>query len=172
MVKLRGLALGLCLVAIVGCGESGPTLAPVTGTITLDGKPFDNAVISFQPKGSKENPTPGRGSSAITDSQGKFKLVYDGKLDGAVVGKHLVSIMEAGNNAATGEPGVGSSDEVKVDTKRRYVPLEWNANSKVEFDVPAGGSTTANFDIKTKAGAASAPKDAPKADEKKDEKKS
>jgi len=59
------------LACIVGCGGSTSTVAtvPVTGTVTLDGKPVEGAAVSFAPK------TKGcRAAFGRTDASGKFKL--------------------------------------------------------------------------------------------------
>ncbi len=46
-----GLLLGLLLVSLCGCRDSGPRRHPVHGTVTLDGQPVDNATIIMTPKG-------------------------------------------------------------------------------------------------------------------------
>jgi hypothetical protein len=153
MTRLRVLAAGGLLAAMIGC-SGGPDLASVSGVVMLDGKPYPNAVVSFQPIGTPDNPNPGRGSSADTDENGRFVLKYDGMKDGAVVGKHRVRIMTRGNNVVTEAPsGVGSDDAAPppgrvVDP----IPLEWNAQSTKEFDVPAGGTDKANFEITSRKG--------------------
>src|SRR5207245_1781850 len=73
----------LFLVLAGGCGGSGPTIVPVTGTLTYKGKPVTNARIDFMPDN-------GRPSWGATDEEGRFKLNYDREHDGAVVGKHKV----------------------------------------------------------------------------------
>lgn len=132
-----------------GCSDA-PKFAPVSGVVTLDGKPYALGVVSFQPMGTKENPNPGRGSSAFTDANGKFSLKCDGTMDGAIVGKHLVRIMSRSEGATSIKPGTSSPDGAPTTRKSADpIPPEWNGESKVEFDVPAGGSDKANFDIKT-----------------------
>ena len=76
MTRLRFLAAGGLLAAVVGC-SGGPKFAPVSGVVTLDGKPYAKAVVSFQPIGTADNPNPGRGSSAYTDENGRFVLKSD-----------------------------------------------------------------------------------------------
>jgi hypothetical protein len=147
MLRLRFLAAGALLAAVVGCG--GPKFAPVSGVVSLDGKPYDKAVVSFQPIGTSNNPNPGRGSSAYTDANGRFVLVSDDN-KGAVVGKHLVRIMTRGNDVVGASPEGGTPDDAPVRTNVDPIPPEWNALSKVEFEVPAGGTDKANFDIVTK----------------------
>jgi hypothetical protein len=53
--------------------------------LTYKGKPVTNAYVDFIPE-------QGRPSWGQTDEQGRFKLNYDREHDGAVVGKHKVSV--------------------------------------------------------------------------------
>ena len=65
MRRLRLLAvaaLGAMLGAVAGCGEKSK-YAPVSGVVKLNGKPYPNAAVMFQPVGSKDNQNPGRGSA-------------------------------------------------------------------------------------------------------------
>ncbi len=73
---------------LVGCGQGGPTIVPVEGTLTYNGKPVPNLRVYFQP-------TEGRVSWGDTDSQGKFRLDYDEDYDGAKVGNHKVYVVDA-----------------------------------------------------------------------------
>ena len=41
--------LSLLVAATSGCGPAGPTLVPAKGTITVDGKPADGAMLIFHP---------------------------------------------------------------------------------------------------------------------------
>jgi hypothetical protein len=78
---------------VVGCTKPPYDVAPVSGTVTLDGKPLEGALINTQPIGSQENPSPGPGSFAKSDQDGRFalELVSPAK-PGAVVGQHRVRI--------------------------------------------------------------------------------
>jgi hypothetical protein len=69
---------------------------------------------------------------------------------GAVVGKHRIRIMTRGNDTVVVDPELGSPDNPPVDTIIDPIPASWNVDSKVEFEVPAGGTDKANFDIVTK----------------------
>lgn len=139
----------LVFVGVVGCGSSGPKYAPVSGTVTLDGKPYGDAVVVFLPKATPGNPNPGRSSAGETDPKGHFVLKTDELKNGAVIGKHLVKISTRGPvmqfDAATGSP-----DSAPANVKRDLVPSEWNTVSDKEFEVPAAGTDKANFDIVTK----------------------
>ena len=149
MTRLHLLAVAGLFAALAGC-SGGPDYAPVSGVVTLDGKPYGKAVVSFQPIGTSENPNPGRGSSAYTDENGRFVLKSDATRDGAVVGKHRVRIMTRGNNVVGQDPVGGSSDETPVNNQVDPIPPEWNSMSDKTFVVPPGGTDQANFDIKTK----------------------
>lgn len=137
------------IILTIGCSDS-PRFAPVSGVVTLNGKPYPLGVVSFQPIGTKDNPNPGRGSSAFTDINGKYTLKCDATIDGAIVGKHLVRIMSRTEGATTLAPGTSSPDGGPPPRKvPDPIPPEWNGQSNVEFDVPLGGTDKANFDIKT-----------------------
>ena len=72
MLCAAALAGGVC-----GCGSSGPKYVPVSGTLTLDGKPYGDGVVVFLPKATPGNPNPGRSSAGETDSNGHFVLKTD-----------------------------------------------------------------------------------------------
>ena len=132
-----------------GCGGGGPKYAPVSGVVTLDGKPFGDGVVVFLPKATDGNPNPGRSSAGETDANGKFVLKTDDLKNGAVVGKHLIKISSRGPvmqfDASTGSP-----DGAPANVKRDAIPAEWNTMSEKEFEVPAAGTDKANFDIVSK----------------------
>lgn len=82
-----GMAL-LC----AGCGDSS-ALLPATGTVTYQGKPVENAVVSFLP----EQGVMGTGT---TDASGKYEIHTGGK-PGATPGKNQVSISKFSSQATT-----------------------------------------------------------------------
>jgi predicted small lipoprotein YifL len=79
-----GLTLGT-LVFLTGCGSRGPQMFPVSGTVTLDGKPVAGASVMFSPE---TNGTPAAGT---TDEQGYFTLRTVNR-DGVSPGKHKVTV--------------------------------------------------------------------------------
>jgi hypothetical protein len=149
MMLRSGLMLCAVIAGAGGCGGGGPTYAPVSGTVTLDGKPYGDAVVVFLPKATPGNPNPGRSSAGETDGKGKFELKTDDLKRGAVVGKHLVKISTRGP-VMQFDPATGSPDNAPANVKRDLIPAEWNTMSNKEFDVPAAGTDKANFDIITK----------------------
>jgi hypothetical protein len=58
--------------------------------------------------------------------------------------------MTRGSDVVGQDPEGGSPDETPVKRNVDPIPPEWNALSKVEFDVQPGGTDQANFDIKTR----------------------
>jgi flagellar basal body-associated protein FliL len=109
----------------------GPTLAPVTGTVMLDGKPLKHALVKFVPVvDSTNDPRPGLMSVGSTGADGNFTMAYatdgDGKsVMGAEIGLHQVQIQL---NDLRGEqvipPKYGTSkSELKVDVKLGMAPV-------------------------------------------------
>lgn len=78
----------LFVVFVAGCGSSGQQLGAVTGTVTLDGKPVPDALVTFI---SKE--ADGTSSYGRTDSNGKYRLEFTTDQFGAMVGGHDVTIV-------------------------------------------------------------------------------
>jgi hypothetical protein len=143
----RSTALGLLLVGLVGCGGS-IKVAPVSGTITLNGKPLANATVTFQPIGSKENPNPGRGSFGVTDANGKYTLKYDDGRSGAVVGKHRVAVVTNPPNAPSSfNNETGSTDGEIPEKFREIIPSKYNDQTELTCDVPAGGKDNADYQL-------------------------
>lgn len=86
-----------CLVAssafclgLAGCGAQ-MKVAPVTGTVTLDGQPLEQVSVLFQPDN-------GRPSFGVTDKQGKYQLAYNRGQGGAEVGECTVKVSEMKND--------------------------------------------------------------------------
>jgi hypothetical protein len=67
-----------------GCGEGGPSVASVSGTVTYQGQPVADAMVTFIP----EKGTPGNGQ---TDASGKYTISTRGK-NGAVLGLNKVTV--------------------------------------------------------------------------------
>lgn len=114
------LVCATALLCSFGCGRGDlPELAPVTGTVTLDGAPFPNAAVYFHTQSEKG----GRPSSAVTDADGKYELEYMGGVKGAHIGMNKVEIS---TQWPDGEPGVGESEKI---------PEKYNSKSTLTADV-------------------------------------
>ena len=130
----------LVLVLALGCGDS--KRASVSGTVTLDGKPLPNALVSFQPDGEGQVDA-GPGSTGRTDEKGEYTLQVSGGGKGAVVGWHKVKI------SCPVEDGPSNPDEDRRTPQKDRVPLRYNRNSALKFEVKPG-SNTADWPLTTK----------------------
>jgi hypothetical protein len=140
------LGCAVLLITPAGCGNN-QKIAKVSGVVTLNGKPYKGAVVSFQPIGDKETPNPGRGSSAVTDENGRYSLIYDGDKNtpGALIGKHRVRIFTQMGAEKGADDGV--TPPVNPKKMAEPIPAEWHEQSTKEFDVPPKGTDKADFAI-------------------------
>ena len=123
----------LIFVVIAGCGSDRPPLAPLTGTVTLDGEPVQYGGLMFSPVDG------GRPSVGGSNEKGEFEAMYVYGVPGAIIGKHSV-IFEEGS-ADTG---------VEEDEFKPYAPPTNNyIISPKEFEVESGG-TVINFTLERK----------------------
>jgi hypothetical protein len=76
---------------LTGCGR--PALAPVKGRVTCRGKPVAEAAVLFSPMPKSEGGTKsGKAAGGGTDADGRFVLTTYDRGDGALIGKHRVSV--------------------------------------------------------------------------------
>lgn len=84
-----------CLAAIAlaaGCGEARPRTAPVEGTITYKGQNLPHGTIMFQPDD---------GPAATAEiHNGRYVLTTYRDGDGAVLGKHRVTVISLADQSA------------------------------------------------------------------------
>jgi hypothetical protein len=131
--------LVLLLPPLAGCGGDPYKVAPVSGTVTLNGKPLANTSVTFAPVAAGGAMEPGPSSAGTTDADGRYTLTLIGKDGrGAVVGKHKVRI------SVREEADVSDDNPVKV----QQLPMKYNAQTTLEFDVPADGTDKADFALK------------------------
>jgi hypothetical protein len=122
----RTFVLCWLLVALVGCGESGPQIAPVHGQVKLDGQLLANADVEFQPNDGT------RGSSGRTDPEGRYSLMFKRGQPGAIVGSHSVHISV-------------SSEVVR---KPPQIAARFNTQSELHRDVKLGDNEF-DFEVTT-----------------------
>jgi len=80
------------LVCCLGCGKKDAELVPVSGTLTIKGRPAGGVLLRFMPDIVENNSGPS--STAITDENGNFTLKCDDGRDGAVPGNHVVTFVD------------------------------------------------------------------------------
>lgn len=136
---MRSFAILALVIPLAGCGGSGFEVAPVSGTVTLDGKPVGGLVVNFQPASVKGTTEPGPGSYAWTDKDGHFSmaLISTKEYPGAVVGKHRVTL-------SSPLPDQSPTDDRIPRSNKPLLPPEHEGKS-FEFEVPAKGTDKANF---------------------------
>jgi hypothetical protein len=129
------------MLLVLGCG--GSNIAPVSGRVTLDNKPLANATVLFEPLSNDKFPGPS--SAGKTDERGEYTLqLATSSVRGARVGRHKVVITAYDSNAIPSSGGGGI-------VPKGLVPRCYNVESELTFEVPAEGSTSADFDLKTPA---------------------
>lgn len=136
-----------CLICL-GCGSGGPPLGQVSGTVTLDGEPVTNGLVTFTPEAG------GRGSTGKTDASGKYTLSFvEGP--GALVGTHKVTVTTLKEAAAVEEVSSdsdaymkqamgGSASDYDNATVTEPIPAKYNTETTLTCEVTSGGNT---FDI-------------------------
>lgn len=137
MSLFRWLMVAILASAVAGCGESGPTRAPIRGKVTVGGQPLAAGRVLFTPLAPNHGP-----AASARVAAGEYKLSIS---DGPVVGQNRVEV-EADLNL-----GFPIDDEAAF-AKRGGKPLPpnpippaFNKQSGVIADVKAGEENT--YDI-------------------------
>jgi hypothetical protein len=141
VAKLAG---RICVVAIfVGCGSPDPETAEVTGIARLDGQPLTSGIVTFTPEA-------GRSATGFIQSDGTFtlKTYHDG--DGALPGKHVVTITPGSSGAPT-RPNFDSDRPTMATDSPIPVKYGIPSSSGLEFEVKVGEANRAEFDLKRNA---------------------
>ncbi len=117
------------LLAVTGCGKSGPVLAPVSGTVTFDGKPLAEGTLYFK---------------TIETGALESMTIKDGKFEGrAEVGERRVEVNAYQTKAL-------KDDLMKGEIKINLVAEQYNFDSKLKATVTASGPNEFRFDVKSK----------------------
>lgn len=138
MQALKGLATPTTVVLLLillapGCGNNDEyATVPVSGVVTCKGKPVANATVNFSPlrgQGRAEDKT-GRLALGMTDKDGRFTLTTYENNDGAIVGKHVVTVSlnideATGRGPKGGFPCQDSSMEVEVKSGMGEVKIDF-----------------------------------------------
>jgi hypothetical protein len=136
---LPAVALALLAGGLAGCGSGAEKTVPAGGTVTLDGQPLEKGQIGFFPE---------KGPAADgTIENGKFTLTtYDTPGDGAVPGKHKVSVNATKEVPAPKNVGGGEPQTVSLVAEQYTNPDA----SGIVITIPPGGDPNIKIEVKSK----------------------
>jgi len=122
---------------LVGCGESGPELHQVTGTVTYQGKalPFGSVMFIPQAKNAKA-------ASSVIDATGHYQLE-------TVAGTHYVQVQMAGR--LRGQPALeGEGAKLDIPEVDWLIPKRYSyfQNSGLTATVAAEKENQIDFPLK------------------------
>ncbi len=126
--------IGLTFVFVPGCGPDAEQYetVPVSGVVTCQGKPVANATVNFTPKDDQGRTKGRRGRVALgmTDNDGRFKLTTYENYDGAIIGKHTVTVglnfdEKTGRDPSRAFPCRDSSKEVSVEAGMGEIKVDF-----------------------------------------------
>ncbi|MDR2705671.1 MAG: carboxypeptidase-like regulatory domain-containing protein [Planctomycetaceae bacterium] len=138
---MKKLFLSFILLCAVGCGQK---MVSVSGTVTLDGKPIQDCRVLFQAKRTGESEIPVVDASGLTNSEGQFQLSSLGeriKL-GAIPGDYVVKFGWCDPNPPLSESETPTPPPYQIPQNMQLQGLP--------FTIPKGGTSNANFDLKSK----------------------
>ena len=153
----RSSLLLILFLVLAGCSENFP---PVSGKVTMNGKPVPSLTVVFTPVGSPSDANPGPYSTGVTNGQGVFVLKTRHGDSGAVPGPHRVGIEYANAGAMSdlklqlreadekSKPSIKQQiDSLRASNKSRIkIPPNWIH----EFEVSKEGTSDANFELNSK----------------------
>ncbi len=135
-------SLGILVVFfVVGCGQSGPQLADVSGVVRLDGKPVAGATLTYIPVEPGGSPSYG-----ATDVNGKYTLRFTARQNGALLGEHQVEISTAKLSKSELEELKAAGQEPPEYVK---IPKKYQSGGELRSTVKKG-SNKIDFDLTSK----------------------
>jgi hypothetical protein len=133
MLWVRAYLVAFAVLLAAGCGSSGPKKYPVTGTVTVNGKPAALVRVQFR---HADQTLPGNLKTPVgmTDETGVFHLSTDGDKDGAVEGEYTVTLEWMSGNDLGAWDKLGGKF-AKPETSRFKVQVEPKSNNLTPFDI-------------------------------------
>jgi len=142
------LLLGVVLLPLTGCGDGGPNLVKVTGTITLNGKPYEGALVEFMPAQGNAVSTLG---TDTTGPDGNYRIRSSAGRFGLAPGKYTVKVSKA--PATAGAVDVDAAPNPKNDPGQQLAEANVAGVAKNKANDPSQGAT-ASFPAEVTAGGA------------------
>lgn len=137
----------LACLLLVGCGDGGPSLGTVSGTVTMDGEPLPNVSVTFTPVAG------GRGSTGKTDANGQYELMFTDR-KGALLGEHKIALrtireassaagaeMSSDSAAYEAQATGGTQADYDAATTTEPIPAKYNTATELTKEVKAGSNT-------------------------------
>lgn len=132
---------------MVGCGGNLEPeyeklgLVDISGTVTLDGTPLANCTVTFEESEYLY-------SSGVTDSNGRYTLMFDSRKSGIVPGSKTVRIKAGAPSSDGGRKEEDDPDAKPAAASTITVPDCYNKDSKLKITVTASDSSF-DFDLKS-----------------------
>lgn len=152
MTVNRWCAALLAVAMTAGCGgDSGPKTVPVTGVVIYKGQPVAEASVSFLGDGTT------RPAVGITDDSGTFILTTSRSGDGAVPGKHAVTVSktveppkkEASGGSISMEEAALAAQKPAEESKTLYlVPEKYSMPDSSGLSVEVKEGEDNHFELK------------------------
>ena len=159
----RMIAMVGSLALVAGCGgndEDKVKLVAVSGTVTLDGKPLEGAILSFLPDATNEKPQTDGGD--VTGAGGAFVAKYRNR-DGLAPGKYRVTVSRPGEGPGGAAAGKALPEEIakspymaglaKPAGTGKKEPPPWlygdAGTTPLKQEVTASGGPGLKFDLKS-----------------------
>ena len=146
-MKTAYLTTLLVLLFSLGCGggDNGPPLGKVSGKVTLFGKPYPKALVTFSPDGG------GPSATSQTDENGDFELWTNGR-QGAAVGTHRVSVVTIKEVVKSAPVAATSSNDPAYEAQVFGGPAAYKANKEVKEKIPAKYNTSSELKKEVNSG--------------------
>ena len=149
MLSLSRTVVCLALIAVFGCGSTGPAVdhAMIEGSVAWNGEPVSDGIVTFVP--SQSRPGVPFNSIPVTVSDGKYKVT---EKDGALAGTYRVEVRAF---RKTGKMSPEPTEAMKrfdprlksEELKEQVIPAEFNENSTLSNKIAAGPNQL-DFDLK------------------------
>ena len=135
----RTVVLGaLCAALATGCSDEYAGRMPVSGKVTLEGRPLSDATITFEPLDGQDTAS----GAAVED--GVYKVE---RKAGLKPGKYVVRITAGdGVTPANEEEGGNPGGNTNILSRDR-IPADYSESSKQQIEVKSDGPNTFDFSI-------------------------
>jgi hypothetical protein len=128
------------LTSLAGCGESDKLpREPISGSVTVEGKPLKSGLITFIPN---ESNTPTQGGALILE--GKYSVP---KNQGLVPGKYRIIITSPDDKPAEIVDKANNAPGMPPLPAKEVIPKQYNSESLLSAEVTAGGKNVFEFNL-------------------------